>query len=59
MGQIVQVQAVTTKEKLIAARDKALKYRPIPGQPPPPPEDILTNMVIIVQDAQKKPGQGR
>jgi hypothetical protein len=59
MGQIVQVQAVTTKEKAIAARDKALKYRPIPGQPPPPPEDILTNMVIIVQDAQKKPGQGR
>lgn len=59
MGQIVQVQAVTTKEKAIAARDKALKYRPIPGQPPPPPEDILTNMVIIVQDAQKKPGQGK
>jgi hypothetical protein len=59
MGQIVQVQAVTTKEKLIAARDKALKYRPIPGQPPPPPEDIMTNLVLIVQDAQKKPGQGK
>lgn len=59
MGQIVQVQAVTTKEKLLAARDKALKTRYIPGQPPPPPEDIMTNLVLIVQDALKKPGQGK
>lgn len=57
-GQIVQVQAVTTKEKALAAQ-KAARVRPVPGQPPPPPEDIMTNMVIILQEPLKKPGQGK
>lgn len=57
-GQIVQVQGVTTKEKLLAAQ-KAARIRPLPGQPPPPPEDIMTNMVLILQEPLKKPGQGK
>lgn len=57
-GQIVQVQGVTTKEKVIAAQ-KAARIRPLPGQPPPPPEDIMTNMVLILQEPVKKPGQGK
>lgn len=55
-GQIVQVQAVTTKERAIAAM-KASRTRVVPGQPPPPPEDILTNLVLIIQEPLKKPGQ--
>ena len=57
-GQVVQVQAVTTKERALAAQ-KAARVRLVPGQPPPPPEDIMTNMVLILQEPLKKPGQGK
>jgi hypothetical protein len=57
-GQVVQVQAVTTKERALAAQ-KAARVRLVPGQPPPPPEDIMTNLILILQEPLKKPGQGK